>query len=236
MQIVCKKRVIGYTNRKKFCYFFLTFHHTPNNIVFMKSIKDTCVGSGQNKSEFNGVWSDFFRNFQILLISLTLNFTSRRLIKHDLKGNWQTYLNMIWHDIDSMERDCIWYGRIASWIEFPKKHSFQKNYEKILKLSFDLAQAKSIASYWTYHKWLLHKWSGSFARSNFWKVTFSKFSSIRLFRYFLQNLCRSSSNISCFTSRCQYSDSMWFDLDFDNWKLLKNLVSPITILSQSAIK
>ena len=97
----------------------------------------------------------------------------------------------------------------ASWIRFPKKHNFQKNHQEILKLNFDLIQAKSIASYWTYHRWLLYNWSFQFARDDLWKVAFLKFSSIRFFKYFLQYLCRYSFNISCFTSRCQYSSSTW---------------------------
>ena len=103
-------------------------------------------------------------------------------MKHEPKANWQTYLNIVadrtltsWHGIAS-------HLVFASWIGFPKKHNFQKNYQEILKLNFDLVQAKSIASYWTDHRWLLHKWSFSFARDDLGKVTILKFSSIRFFR------------------------------------------------------
>ena len=84
----------------------------------------------------------------------------------------------------------------------------KKKYQEILKLNFDLAQAKSIRSNWIDYRWLLHKWSCSFAWGGFWKHCL-KFSSLRFCRYFLQNLCRSFSNILCFISRCQYLDWTW---------------------------
>ena len=120
-------------------------------------------GSEQNRGGCNCVWSDFFRSPELLSISIFCCWTLA-------SPSWKMAI--------TVPCSCRWSSGVSicksvlSWIGFPKKHNFQKNYLEILKLNSDLAQGKSIASNWIDDNWLLDKWSSSFARGDFWKVTF----------------------------------------------------------------